>query len=124
MLVSDFNVAWLSGDVRSNNNLLRAVTHTGNEVFNFEQLRRAGNWTDVFDLKSLNNRPTPAWWNCHNENWETVNKYPRLNYIWISENLVKALKATEFLEEALRWDPPSDHAPIIITLDIGSRLRK
>ena len=77
----------------------------------------AGGRADAVRLKHPDDEPLFTWWVYWAEVWGAVNKGRRLDHIWIYENLKPAVQAAEVFEDARSWGPPSDHVPVIVTLD-------
>ena len=116
-LAGDFNIDPLIADVRSRERLPLTVKHTEIEIIYLEHLRRAGGWIDAFRLKHPDDEPSFTCCSHRAGNWDPVSRGQRLDHIWISKNLKPVVKTAEIFKEALGWDLPSDHAPVIVTLD-------
>ena len=117
VLAGDFNIDPLIADVRSRERLPLTVNHTEIEIIYLEHLRRAGGWIDAFRLKHPDDEPSFTCCSHRAGNWDPVSRGQRLDHIWISKNLKPVVKTAEIFKEALGWDLPSDHAPVIVTLD-------
>jgi len=117
VLAGDFNIAPLIADVKSYERLRLTVSHTEIEIIYLEHLRRAGGWIDALRLRHPDDEPTSTWCSHRTGDWEAIGNGKRLDHIWISKNLKPAVQTAEIFKEALGWPPPSDHAPVIVTLD-------
>ena len=51
--------------------------------------------------------------------WDAADKGRRLDHIWVTPPLKKALKGASVLREARGWEKASDHAPVIVDFDLG-----
>lgn len=117
ILAGDFNIAPLVNDVWSHERLKRTITHTEIEIEHLDALRRSARWVDAVRHCHPDDQPVFTWWSYRTtEDWEAVNKGRRLDHVWVSEDLAPAVTAAEVFKEARDWDPPSDHAPVIVTL--------
>ena len=121
VLAGDLNIAPLISDPWPHERLRRTVTHTEVEAIYLEHFRRAGDWANAVPQKYPNDEPVSTWCGYMADDEESVNKGWRLDHIWISKNLKSAVQTAEVFEEALSWDAPSDHAPVIVTLNADSR---
>ncbi|MEK9724792.1 MAG: exodeoxyribonuclease III [Rhodospirillaceae bacterium] len=117
VMAGDFNIAPLVADVWSHERLRNTVTHTEIEIVHLDALRRAARWVDAVRLLHADDVPVFTWWSYRSADWEAANKGRRLDHIWISENLAERAAAASVFTDARDWDPPSDHAPVILTLN-------
>ncbi len=115
VMAGDFNIAPLVADVWSHERLRRTVTHTEIEIVHLDALRRAAHWVDAVRLCHPKDEPVFTWWSYRAADWEAANKGRRLDHIWISDDLIAATKSACVFKEARDWEPPSDHAPVIVT---------
>ena len=120
VLAGDLNITAPISDAWPLERVPRAVTHTEIEAIYLEHFRRAGGWADAVSQKHPDYEYEFECCKHTADDWEPVKPSPRIDHIWISENLRSAVQTTEVFEEALSWDTPSDHAPIIVTLNAGS----
>ncbi len=117
IIVGDLNIAPLEHDVWSHKQLLDVVSHTPIETTTLERLRKAGGWVDT----ARHLRPEPeklySWWSYRAADWTAANKGRRLDHIWLSDDIGDAATDINFLREARGWERPSDHVPVIATLE-------
>ena len=118
LIVGDFNIAPLECDVWSHKALLDVVSHTPVECAALERLRAAHDWVD------LGRRFIPApernftWWSYRAIDWAASDRGRRLDQMWASPELAEQVTGHRVLESCRGWDKPSDHAPLIVELDV------
>jgi exodeoxyribonuclease-3 len=117
ILVGDLNVAPLETDVWSHERLKRVVTHTPVEIQALERLRRSHEWMDALRHFVPESKKIFSWWSYRAPNWKKVNKGRRLDHIWVTPALEPFLKQSEIIKNVRGWQLPSDHAPVMATLD-------
>jgi len=119
VLCGDLNVAPLERDVWDHRKLSRVVTHTPVEIDRLTRLRSSLLWVDA--VRDLTDPDTPVftWWSYRTPNWRQNNKGRRLDHVWVTPPLGPAVAGFEVLSETRDWEPPSDHAPLRVTLDLG-----
>ena len=116
VLVGDLNVAPGEHDVWSHRQLLDVVSHTPPEV------ERLAAWLDTGFVDAMRHF-VPAehklytWWSYRNRDWRQTNRGRRLDHVWVTPDLVPALRGLVVLDEARDWAQPSDHVPVAIDLD-------
>ena len=117
ILVGDLNIAPLEHDVWSSKQLAKVVSHTPIERRRLTEVSERGGWVDM--MRSLTPEPEKlyTWWSYRSPDWAAANKGRRLDHVWLSPALAPAMKGFEILREARGWDRPSDHVPVIATLD-------
>jgi exodeoxyribonuclease-3 len=59
-----------------------------------------------------------SWWSYRSPNWELADKGRRLDHVWVTPALAPGLSGIEILKSARGFDPASDHAPVIVELEI------
>ncbi len=117
VLVGDLNIAPDEHDVWSHRALLGVVSHTPAEV----DALRAWQATGFADAPR---HFVPAaeklytWWSYRNLDWRASNRGRRLDHVWVSHDLVPALRGVTVLSEARDWPRPSDHVPVAVTLGL------
>ena len=116
VMVGDFNIAPLVNDVWSHERLRRTVTHTEIEIMHLEALRGSARWVDAVRLLHPEDEPVFTWWSYRAADWEDVNKGRRLDHVWVSDDLGPLVTRADVFKDARDWDPPSDHAPVIVGL--------
>ncbi|MGL4439440.1 MAG: exodeoxyribonuclease III [Bosea sp. (in: a-proteobacteria)] len=116
ILVGDLNIAPYETDVWSHKQLLDVVSHTPIETTALEALRRDHGWIDA--VRQM--RPEPekiyTWWSYRAQDWEAADKGRRLDHVWLSPDLAKALGSAEIHKAVRGWERPSDHAPVTVRL--------
>jgi exodeoxyribonuclease-3 len=118
ILVGDLNVAPLEQDVWSHKALLKVVSHTPIEVEKFARVQAAGPWVDVLRRYVPSDQKCYTWWSYRSPDWAKANKGRRLDHIWVSEGLGHTLAGLTILRDGRAWDRPSDHVPVLATLDL------
>lgn len=117
VLVGDLNVAPLETDVWNHKALLKVVSHTPIEVERLTKVFSAGPWVDALRTRIPPEQKLYTWWSYRSPNWLAANKGRRLDHVWISPDLKPALMDLDILKDARGWDRPSDHVPVMVTLD-------
>ena len=118
ILVGDLNVAPLENDVWSHKQMLGVVSHTPVEVEKLLAWQKAHKWVDAVRHFVPHDEKLYSWWSYRAEDWAASNRGRRLDHIWVTPDLVPALKSTLTLREARGWEPkPSDHVPVMV--DVG-----
>ncbi|HJN23930.1 MAG TPA: exodeoxyribonuclease III [Rhodospirillales bacterium] len=120
VVAGDLNVAPLATDVWSHQRLKNVVTHTAIEIDRLDRMREAGAWVDAIRHFVADSEPLFTWWSYRTANWSVADKGRRLDHVWVTPGLKRALKSTVILREARGWPVPSDHVPVIVTLETGS----
>ncbi len=118
IVVGDLNVAPLEHDVWSHKQLLDVVSHTPMETEALERIRHTGGWQDA--VRNLHPEPQKiySWWSYRAADWSASDKGRRLDHIWLSDDIAPTLKSTCILREARGWEKPSDHVPVLATLEM------
>lgn len=117
ILTGDLNIAPLEHDVWSHKQLLNVVSHTPVEVASLENLRKTG-FYDAIRHFVPDEQKLYTWWSYRNQNWSASNRGRRLDHIWVTPDLIPALKSYNILREARDWAQPSDHVPVALTLKL------
>ncbi len=118
ILVGDLNIAPLETDVWSHKQLRKVVSHTEIEIERLAGLQQAGRWIDAVRHLIPTDEKIYSWWSYRAKDWRAADRGRRLDHIWISEELVPALRSVEILKDGRGWPQPSDHAPVIASFDI------
>ncbi len=119
ILTGDLNVAPLETDVWSHRQLLKVVSHTPIEVAALDALRASRRWIDAVRHFIPPERKLYSWWSYRARDWSASDRGRRLDHIWVTPPLRGRLKGAEVLRAARGWARPSDHAPVIVDIDIG-----
>jgi exodeoxyribonuclease-3 len=117
MVVGDLNIAPLENDVWNHKALLKVVSHTPVEVELLENVQRSGAWVDSMRQHVSPREKLFTWWSYRSPNWEIADKGRRLDHIWTSAKLAPHVVSSEIVREARGWERPSDHVPVILTLE-------
>lgn len=116
--VGDFNIAPHEHDVWSHKQLLKVVSHTPPETERLAQMLNALTFTDVAREFIPMEEKAYTWWSYRNKDWTKSNRGRRLDHIWVTEPLKSGLKSYTVMQDARSWEKPSDHAPVIVELDL------
>lgn len=116
--VGDFNIAPFEHDVWSHKQLLNVVSHTPPETECLAKMLGSLDWIDTARHFVPMNEKLYTWWSYRNHDWKVSNRGRRLDHIWVTPPLAKALKSHEVLVEARDWPQPSDHVPVMIDLKL------
>ena len=118
VLVGDLNVAPLEHDVWSHRQMSRVVSHTPVECEKLTAVQAGGNWFDA--LRHF--VPEPAklytWWSYRAPDWANADKGRRLDHIWVTPTLADRLTGIQVLRDSRGWSRPSDHVPVIASLEL------
>ncbi|MCW6507251.1 exodeoxyribonuclease III [Lichenifustis flavocetrariae] len=118
VLVGDLNIAPLETDVWSHKALLSVVSHTPVEVERFGRVMRAGAWIDAMRQCIPAEQKLYTWWSYRSPDWAAADKGRRLDHVWVSQDLGAAVDDIRVIKEARGWDRPSDHVPVLATLQL------
>jgi exodeoxyribonuclease-3 len=116
VLTGDLNIAPLASDVWNHKLMSRRIGHTPHDIAAIERLRRSLNWIDVVREVIPAEDPVFTWWSYRQTEFLVDSKGWRLDHIWVSPGLKDAIAGAEVLVTARNWRPPSDHAPVMVTL--------
>lgn len=117
VLVGDLNIAPREDDVWDHRKLLKVVSHTPVEVDHLEAMREAGRWHDV-TRADIPQGKLYSWWSYRARDWEAADRGRRLDHIWVSPDLAGAAGGSRILRDVRGWEKPSDHVPVLATLDV------
>jgi exodeoxyribonuclease-3 len=123
ILVGDLNVAPREHDVWSHKQLLDVVSHTPVEVDLMAKAIKAGRWIDVAREIAPEPEKLYTWWSYRAADWRLSNRGRRLDHIWVTPALEKAALSAgrsgfRIRDDARGWERPSDHAPVLLTLEM------
>ena len=118
ILVGDLNIAPLEQDVWSHKQLLGVVSHTPVEVEHMQAWLRAG-FVDAMRHFVPAQQKLYTWWSYRNRDWRVANRGRRLDHIWVTPDLVPALRGMTVLTEARDWARGSDPVPVCVELDLS-----
>lgn len=116
VLVGDLNIAPLEHDVWSHRQLKDMVCHTPPE------LERMAAWMGTGFVDAMRHfvpadQKLYTWWSYRNRDWRASNRGRRLDHVWVTPDLVPALRGLTVHAEARDWPMPSDHVPVAIDID-------
>ncbi len=117
VLVGDLNIAPLEHDVWSHRQLLDVVSHTPVETAALLAWLADG-WVDALRHFVPAKRKLYTWWSYRNDDWKVTNRGRRLDHIWVTRDLVPALRSHTVLQGARDWPRPSDHVPVMVELAV------
>jgi exodeoxyribonuclease-3 len=118
VIVGDLNIAPLEHDVWSHKSLLSVVSHTPIEVDKLTRAQAAGPWVDALRKFVPDDEKLYTWWSYRSPDWQKANKGRRLDHIWVSPALSDSVKWMRVLRDARGWERPSDHAPVMVSLEL------
>lgn len=114
IIVGDFNIAPLPEDVWSHKQLLGVVSHTPAEVERLDALKASRGWCDSARHFTDPGQKLYSWWSYRNRDWKKSDRGRRLDHIWVTPDLIPALKQCHTLRDVRDWESPSDHVPVMI----------
>lgn len=124
IILGDFNIAPLPHDVWSHKQLANVVSHTEPEITRLDALKESYNWCDVARHFVDSEEKLYSWWSYRNRDWRKSDRGRRLDHIWVTPGLAPALKKFSILKDARDWASPSDHVPVLMEIDLYSKLTK
>jgi len=117
VLVGDLNVAPLEHDVWSHKQLLGIVSHTPVETGLLAEAVQAFDWIDVTREFVPAEEKIFSWWSYRAADWLASNRGRRLDHVWTSQALKGHVTQHAILKEARGWTQPSDHVPVVVTIE-------
>jgi len=118
VLAGDFNVAPLESDVWSHKQLLKVVSHTPVEIDHLDRLQKAHDWIDVTRKEFPEPERVFTWWSYRSPDWTKNNRGRRLDHIWATPALDGGVHTVEIFKDTRSWEKPSDHVPVLATLEV------
>ncbi len=118
VLVGDLNIAPLETDVWSHKQLLNVVSHTPIEVEALDSLQRTLDWTDAVRHVIPETERLYTWWSYRARDWSAADKGRRLDHVWVTPPLASSIRNANVLRDARGWEKASDHAPVVVDLDL------
>ncbi len=116
VIAGDLNVAPLPADVWDHVKLSKIVTHTPIEIAALDRFKRSLAFIDVVREIVPADDPVFTWWSYRAADWQVLNKGRRLDHIWVTTPLKDRIAEVEVLTDVRRWQPPSDHVPVLLRL--------
>lgn len=117
VLVGDLNIAPLEHDVWSHRQLCDVVSHTEVETTALTRLMREG-FHDALRHFVPETEKLYTWWSYRNRDWRLSDRGRRLDHVWVSQDLIGALREQTVLRAARDWPRGSDHVPVCVTLAV------
>lgn len=118
ILAGDLNIAPLECDVWSHQQLRNVVSHTEPEITRLQRAMEAGAWTDAVRECIPPPGRLYSWWSYRARDWSDSDRGRRLDHIWVSSELRGGICDARVLRDARGWERPSDHAPVIVDLQL------
>jgi exodeoxyribonuclease-3 len=118
ILVGDLNIAPLETDVWNHKALLKVVSHTPIEVERLGLVFQSGPWIDALRHHIPPQEQLYTWWSYRARDWAAADRGRRLDHVWVSPSLKPCLGGLSVLRECRGWDRPSDHVPVMVTLEL------
>lgn len=117
VLVGDLNIAPGEHDVWSHKQLLDVVSHTPIEVEKLGNVKASHDWVDVTREIVPEGEKIYSWWSYRARDWDVSDRGRRLDHVWVSPALKGAITGHTIRRDARGWEKPSDHVPVVVTLD-------
>ena len=117
IILGDFNIAPGEHDVWSHKQLLKIVSHTPVEVDALLGWQRTG-FVDAVRHFVPADEKLYSWWSYRNKDWRASDRGRRLDHVWVSPDLVPALKTQRIHRDARDWPQSSDHVPVAVDFAI------
>jgi exodeoxyribonuclease-3 len=117
VLVGDLNVAPLENDVWSHKQMLDVVSHTPVETELLSTAREGFEWIDVTRCFVPPDEKIYSWWSYRAREWDVADRGRRLDHVWVSRGLRGCASGHGILKEARGWNRPSDHVPVMVSVD-------
>lgn len=118
ILVGDLNIAPLETDVWSHKQLLNVVSHTPVEVEALDKVQASAGWIDAVRKIVPPEERLYSWWSYRAKDWSAADKGRRLDHVWVTPPLDGGVRHAEVIRDARGWEKASDHAPVVVDLDL------
>jgi len=59
-----------------------------------------------------------SWWSYRAQDWEASDRGRRLDHIWVSPALKKAVTSQAIIKKTRGWQRASDHVPVVADIAI------
>jgi exodeoxyribonuclease-3 len=116
VIVGDLNIAPLEHDVWSHKQLLDVVSHTPVETEGLNAWMNAG-FADAVRHFVPADEKLYTWWSYRNQDWRASNRGRRLDHIWVTPDLVPALRSYVVHQDGRDWEKGSDHVPVCVEIE-------
>ncbi len=117
VLVGDLNIAPLEHDVWSHKQLLDVVSHTPAETEALIAWMNAG-FVDAVRHFVPADEKLYTWWSYRNQDWRASNRGRRLDHVWVTPDLVPALRGYDIHRDGRDWERGSDHVPVCVEIAV------
>jgi len=120
VMAGDFNIAPGEGDVWNHRYMSKIVSHTPIEVETLNRLQETGGFADVLRDRFPEPQKLASWWSYRAKDFRKSNRGLRLDHLWTSPGLTPAVvkSSARILDTVREWERPSDHAPVVMDLDV------
>ncbi|MEN9475287.1 MAG: exodeoxyribonuclease, partial [Pseudomonadota bacterium] len=115
VLLGDFNIAPEDRDSHDPEGLRETIHHTTAERQQFRELLELG-LTDAYRLFEQPPK-SYSWWDYRMLGFQK-NRGLRIDHVLVSDALKAQIKACVIDRAPRKWPKPSDHAPVVVTLDL------
>lgn len=115
VLMGDFNITAQDQDSWDPDGLRETIHHTSIERAAFQQLIDLGLIDTFRQFEQVDK--SFSWWDYRMLGFQK-NRGLRIDYVLISESLRPALTRSWIDRAPRKWEKPSDHAPVVIELDL------
>jgi len=117
VLVGDLNIAPYEADVWSHKQLLKVVSHTPVETAGLIAALDSFGWVDTIRNRIPEPEKIYTWWSYRGRDWRASDRGRRLDHVWATPSIASAIGAPKILKDARDWPQPSDHVPVLVTID-------
>ena len=117
-IVGDLNVAPGEFDVWSHKQMSKIVSHTPIECEKLEAVRSAVGYVDIARRFVPLEEKLYSWWSYRAKDWRAADKGRRLDHIWAHPRIAARVSDFRILKDARDWDRPSDHAPVVVSIEV------
>jgi exodeoxyribonuclease-3 len=118
VLVGDLNVAPLENDVWSHKQMLDVVSHTPVETGKLGDALEDGRWIDAVRAVKPEPERVYTWWSYRAQDWVKSDRGRRLDHVWLSRDIAGALSGASIVKAMRGAERPSDHVPVMATLEL------
>ena len=82
------------------------------------QVQASHDWVDAVRHFVPHSEKLYSWWSYRARDWRASNRGRRLDHVWVTPALAKNLAAASVFADARDWPKASDHAPVVVDIDI------
>ena len=80
-------------------------------------MQAAHDWVDVAREHIPPDERLYTWWSYRARDWQASNRGRRLDHLWVTPALRQSASAIEVFDAARGWEKPSDHVPVMATIE-------